>query len=105
MPEGFLQVNEKSARASKLLPAVRASFCIAAFRSFGPRLHKSIAPNVLLYKDEFFGRTTQHEMTPEFVANIDRKNLYVYGYVDYIDQFHRRYRSGYARQYFPDSGQ
>jgi hypothetical protein len=29
------------------------------------------------------------------------KNLFIYGYVDYIDQFGNHYRAGFARQYDP----
>jgi hypothetical protein len=38
----------------------------------------------------------------EFIAIESKaKNLFIYGYVDYIDQFGNHYRAGFARQYDP----
>lgn len=56
----------------------------------------------LVREDEFF--TYQHFtiLSPDFgLIENGTKDLCIYGYVDYMDQFGTRYRAGYARRYDP----
>jgi hypothetical protein len=45
----------------------------------------------------------QYDITSEKMMSVkaDESNLYLIGHVDYIDQFGRRYRGGFARRYVP----
>ena len=56
----------------------------------------------LVANDEFF-RIQNVRITRDDLPDIDTfmKNIIVYGYVDYIDQFGQHHRAGYARQYDP----
>ena len=56
----------------------------------------------LVRDDEFF-IPRYYPITPQKMEQVigQSADLYMIGFVDYIDQFHKRYRAGYARQYYP----
>ena len=62
-------------------------------------------PEILLYKRDHFFYWMSFSIEPEDVNEIrsGTKDLCLYGYVDYIDQFGQRHRAGYARRYDPRS--
>jgi hypothetical protein len=66
------------------------------------------AEELFLYRDDPFFFVRHFPVTDREVEDIPRgeKIFYVYGYVDYIDQFGQRHRAGYARRFKPgDSSQ
>ena len=62
-----------------------------------------LAPEIFLYADGFFFAERRFPISGDVMDDIQthKKTLILFGYVDYIDQFGRRHRSGYARQYNP----
>lgn len=64
----------------------------------------STPPSAFLMPSETFHRW---ELRPQFPADVvqmlqtGERILWLIGYVDYIDRFGQRYRSGYARRYIP----
>lgn len=62
-----------------------------------------LAPENFLYADGFFFTERRFPVSSVDMDDIQtrKKTLILFGYVDYIDQFGRRHRSGYARQYNP----
>lgn len=62
-----------------------------------------LAPEIFLYADGFFFAERRFPISGDVMDDIQthKKTLILFGYVDYIDQFGRRHRSGYARRYNP----
>jgi hypothetical protein len=67
------------------------------YKPEGPALRAFLVTNDEFYLSRFY-RITLDEMNR--VKNL-LSDLYVIGFVDYIDQFGQRHRGGYARQYQP----
>jgi len=61
------------------------------------------ALNLFLYKDDPFYRWSMIGVSQENIVSIQNgtKVFYLYGYIDYKDQFRNRYRAGYGRFYLP----
>ena len=53
-------------------------------------------------RGDSFSRHTILPISPQEITEIrnGERNLWILGYVDYIDAFHVRHRAGYARKYF-----
>ena len=75
------------------LPAIPDYTCV----DLGPSL------KAFLVRDDEFFIPRIHSITPYEMGLVrdHSADLYVIGFVDYIDQFDERHRAGYARQYFP----
>ena len=60
-------------------------------------------PEIFLYADGFFYSERRFPISVDVMNDIQtcKKTLILFGYVDYIDKFGRRHRSGYARRYTP----
>jgi hypothetical protein len=60
-------------------------------------------PKAFLFTNEEFFYARDYTITREQMASVkdSTAKLYLIGYVDYIDQFNQRHRSGYARVYDP----
>lgn len=66
-----------------------------------PSCDVDTAPNTFLYKGDDFIYKTNFTISPEHLADMESKDIYLLGYVDYIDQFRQRHRVGYAGRYIP----
>lgn len=68
-------------------------------RSRQERIHKGF----LVANDYFFFHSDLFQISPEDVPRIKtgERVFWLYGYVDYIDEFGRRHRGGYGRRYAP----
>jgi hypothetical protein len=56
----------------------------------------------LVTEDEF-NLSRLYRITPDEMSKVKNllSDLYIIGYVDYVDQFYQPHRGGYARQYWP----
>lgn len=66
-----------------------------------PYPEPEVVDELFLYRDDPFYFTKRFAVEQGEREQIDRgdKIFYVYGYVDYIDQFGQRHRAGYARRF------
>jgi archaellum component FlaG (FlaF/FlaG flagellin family) len=70
---------------------------------YSRRREKEQIPKAFLVAQEEFFMAEAYSITPEEMVSVKdlQSDLYLIGYVDYIDQFGERHRGGYARLYKP----